>query len=240
MDMMLNTTTPGASVAGRGAPSGAPAFCKTEKSVVLTNVYIDGFNFYYGELRHSQFKWLNIQDFFSRVLGQRHQIGVIKLFTAKVQDRQEAPGSAKRQDTYLKTLGRVCPKVEIIYGHFLRHCLRMENADPPPSTVRVWKTEEKGSDVNLAVHLLNDGWRNSFDCAVVVSNDSDLASSMELVRKECRKSVGLITPGAPLRRTSFELRKHADFIRQFRRWHFEASLLPESVPDTTLHKPADW
>ena len=37
------------------------------------------------------------------------------------------------------------------------------------------KTEEKGSAVNLAVHLLNDGWLDAYDCAVVISNDSDLA-----------------------------------------------------------------
>ena len=41
--------------------------------------------------------------------------------------------------------------------------------------VEVIKTEEKGSDVNLAVHLLNDAWLDRYECAVVVSNDSDLA-----------------------------------------------------------------
>jgi hypothetical protein len=50
----------------------------------------------------------------------------------------------------------------------------MENAYPPPNSVTVWKNEEKGSDVNLAVHLLDDSWRSGFDCAVIVSNDSDL------------------------------------------------------------------
>ncbi|WP_084604822.1 DUF4160 domain-containing protein [Desulfonatronum thioautotrophicum] len=28
----------------------------------------------------------------------------------------------------------------------------MEHANPPPSSVEVWKNEEKGSDVNLATH----------------------------------------------------------------------------------------
>lgn len=48
--------------------------------------------------------------------------------------------------------------------------------------VDIIKTEEKGSDVNLAVHLLNDGWLDAYDCAVVVSNDSDLAEAMRLVK----------------------------------------------------------
>lgn len=41
-------------------------------------------------------------------------------------------------------------------------------------TVSVLKTEEKGSDVNLAVDLLHDCVQGLYDCVVVISNDSDL------------------------------------------------------------------
>ena len=56
-------------------------------------------------------------------------------------------------------------------------------------TEQVIKTEEKGSDGNLAVHLLNDGWLDAYDCAVVVSNDSDIAEAMRLVRHTASWSV---------------------------------------------------
>ena len=59
---------------------------------------------------------------------------------------------------------------------------------------QVIKTEEKGSDVNLAVHLLNDSWLDVYDCAVVVSNDSDIAEAMRLARHHHGKLIGLITP----------------------------------------------
>jgi len=95
--------------------------------------------------------------------------------------------------------------VTTILGHFLRNKVKAENAKPPPDLVQVWKNEEKGSDVNLAVHLLNDAWKNEYDCAVVVSNDSDLAESMRLA-KQHNKVIGLITPGAPKRKTSVQLR----------------------------------
>jgi hypothetical protein len=42
----------------------------------------------------------------------------------------------------------------------------------------------------LAVHLLNDAWLNEYDCAIVVSNDSDLAESMRFVREEHHKMIG--------------------------------------------------
>ena len=42
--------------------------------------------------------------------------------------------------------------------------------------LRVMKTEEKGSDVNLATHLLVDAFDDAFNIAVIISNDSDLKS----------------------------------------------------------------
>ena len=71
--------------------------------------------------------------------------------------------------------------LEIIYGSFQTHKKRLPLANPPAGGVgsaEILDTEEKGSDVNLAVHLVNDAWHGRFDCAVVVSNDSDLAEAM--------------------------------------------------------------
>jgi uncharacterized LabA/DUF88 family protein len=58
----------------------------------------------------------------------------------------------------------------------------MPLAANPSKTAEVIHTEEKGSDVNLGVHLVNDAWLNRYDCAVVVSNDSDLAEAISLVK----------------------------------------------------------
>ena len=77
--------------------------------------------------------------------------------------------------------------------------------------MEVIKTEEKGSDVNLAVHLLNDAWLDRYECAVVVSNDSDLAEATRLVKEHTGKALGLITPGDS--NASRQLLKHADFTR---------------------------
>lgn len=104
---------------------------------------------------------------------------------------------------------------------------------------RVIKTEEKGSDVNLAVQLLNDAWLDVFDCAVVVSNDSDLAEAMRLVKvHHPQKPIGLITPGE--RKTSKQLKVHADFVRSIRPGAIKSSQLPDPIPGTNIHKPAAW
>lgn len=48
------------------------------------------------------------------------------------------------------------------------------------ATVR--KREEKGSDVNVATHLLRDVLKGEVDAAIVVSNDSDLALPLRFAR----------------------------------------------------------
>lgn len=106
--------------------------------------------------------------------------------------------------------------------------------------VQVIKTEEKGSDVNLAVHALNDAWLDRYDCAVIVSNDSDLAEALSII-KDRGKRIGLVTPGAiKSRPTSPVLRRHADFIRRIHTSALVTSQLPSPIPGTTLVKPHDW
>jgi len=104
--------------------------------------------------------------------------------------------------------------------------------------VNVIKTEEKGSDVNIAVHLLNDAWLDHYDCAVIVSNDSDLAESLRLVKEQHKKKIGLITPGKT--HPSRELLKYADFTKRIRKGVLGASQLPDRIPGTTIHKPKVW
>lgn len=207
------------------------------KPLYHTIVYVDGFNFYYGEVRGTPWKWLDPAALFQKVLGPQNMLVQVKYFTARVQPAPTDPDANVRQDAYLRALQAHCPLVELHYGHFLRHCVSMENASPPPPSVKVWKNEEKGSDVNLALHVLNDAWQNAYDCAVIVS---DLAESLRLVKLQNSKLIGLVTPGAPTRKTSWQLKQHADFVKPVRTWMLKASQLPNPIPGTTIHKPPRW
>lgn len=103
----------------------------------------------------------------------------------------------------------------------------------------VYKSEEKGSDVNLAAYLLRDAFMGDCDCAVVVSNDSDLLTPIRIAQQECKLVVGLITPRS---HGSAELRKLANFQRPIRNHQLGASQLPAQLSDTagTMTKPAGW
>ena len=104
---------------------------------------------------------------------------------------------------------------------------------------RVIKTEEKGSDVNLAVHLLNDGYKQDYEMAVMITNDSDLLEPMRIVKQDLKLPVGLVNPH---KTPSFSLRQHATFIKQLRTGVLSASQFGNSLTDKngTFHKPATW
>ena len=208
--------------------------------LMRTFVYVDGFNLYYGALKGTSWKWLDLVALFEKVLQQHHDILKVKYFTARLSGTSADQSKPQRQDIYLRALQRFRPEVEVYFGHFLRHRVRALLAQPMGDrhTVEVIRTEEKGSDVNLAVHLLNDGWLGAYDCGVVVSNDSDVAEAMRLVREQHGKRIGLVTPGTG--RPSQQLKKHADFARHIRTNGLRHSQLPNPIPGTNIRKPATW
>lgn len=98
--------------------------------------------------------------------------------------------------------------------------------------------EEKGSDVNLASHLLNDAWKGSFDAAAVLSNDTDLITPIQMVSVQLGKPVFVVCPGrwqmAP------GLQNVATYVRHIRSSMLAASQFPDPIPGTTIRKPAGW
>ena len=83
----------------------------------------------------------------------------------------------------MASITKYIPQLRIKLGLFQQRKVMMPRADNEEKFVYVIRTEEKGTDVNLAVNLLNDMWLDKYDCAVIISNDSDLAEAMCLVRK---------------------------------------------------------
>ena len=201
-----------------------------------TNVYVDGFNLYYGALKGTPYKWLDLNKLFT-VRYPDNDIQKIKYFTARIYGRDD-PGKRTRQAFYWRAL-RTFSHIEIIEGNFQTNKARMPLVSPPPNTVEVWKTEEKGSDVNLAVHLLNDAYKKDYEVAIVVSNDSDFGEAIRIVTEELSLKVGLCFPGT---RPSVILKKYATFVGQIRKSHLAKSLLPNQLHDAAgmFFKPPTW
>lgn len=205
-----------------------------------TIVYIDGFNLYYGAVKGTPYKWLNVAVMCQLLLPQ-HNIVKIKYYTAKVSARPHDPGQPVRQQTFLRALETI-PNLEIVYGQFLQSTISMLLANPQPGGPKfatVVKTEEKGSDVNIAAHMVHDGHLGLYDTAVIVSNDSDLVEPVKIARYELHKTVGMLNPQ---KRPSHSLRQHVNFMKPIRKGVLGQSQFPLQLTDATgtFHKPPSW
>jgi hypothetical protein len=217
-----------------------------------TIVYVDGFNLYYGCLRETPYRWLDLSKL-CRALLPKNQIVGIRYFTAQVQARPWDATQPQRQQAYLRAL-RTLPEVTIHEGHFLTKPTRLPLADPPPGGLPsscvhripggprlAWvnRTEEKGSDVNLATYLLCDGFYNEYEVAAVISNDSDLALPIQVARRVFNRNVIVLNP---CKVQSVELRKVASFVKPIRAGVLQSSQFPPSLTDANgaITKPSVW
>ena len=208
---------------------------------IRTAVYIDGFNLYYGAVRNTPHKWLDLRRVAELVAPHGHLIALIKYFTAHVKPTLRDPGVGQRQKSYLTALQAYRPEIKFIYGRFTIGEATVEPFDQTlPPRVHGRKPSEKGTDVNLAVHLLHDAWLDQYDAALVISNDTDLEEAIRLVRADCGKKVGLVPPISNGRKVSHRLITATDFQRELRTATLAVAQLPNPIPGTNLHKPATW
>lgn len=204
-----------------------------------TNVYIDGFNLYYGALKGTTRKWLDPLAL-CKLLFPRNSINRIRYFTAIVDARPNDPQQPVRQQTYIRAL-ETLECLSVHYGQFQTRTTRMPLAKPRQNgakTVEVLKTEEKGSDVNLGSHLLMDAFRKDCKAAIVISNDADLKEPVTMAR-QLGVIVGIVNPHPPKKRS---LDLEGNFFKQLRAGPVAASQFAAELTDEngTFRIPADW
>ncbi len=215
-----------------------------------TIVYIDGFNLYYRALRGTPNRWLDIAALSAASMGAGTTIKRINYYTARVSGRVD-PDAPRRQHAYLRALATL-PTVHIHYGNFLASRKWAGLVQPPefrpPFTppggthldvAYVWKTEEKGSDVNLGVHLVRDAAKGHFDAAAVLTNDTDLVEPIRIVVQEFGLPVTLLCPSS---KPSASLIA-ASTTRRHIGPYIGPCLFPDTVMDAhgrPIPKPAGW
>jgi hypothetical protein len=162
------------------------------------NVYIDGFNLYYCAVKYTPYKWLNLR-FFCQTLFPSKTINEIKYFSARVKAIPWDLDAPSRQEVYWRAL-KTIPGLSIIEGSFVSWPYYLPkypfepDADGHPVKSRVQRTEEKGSDVNLAAYLVYDNCMHITDESIVLSNDSDLAKAIGLITVELKRPVTVVNP----------------------------------------------
>ncbi len=209
-----------------------------------TNFYVDGFNLYYRAVKDTPYKWLDLLKL-CQTLIPTHQVNLIRYFTALIRPRPESSGSRRRQLVFIRALETI-PNLTIHYGQFRERRIRRPLVAPTTGqgrTVEVFDTEEKGTDVNLASYLLMDGAAGEYEQAVVISNDSDLATPIRMVRDRLRLPVGVVNPNVVQRSvTPKDLIDAATFVRRLRSSTLRVCQFPPELTDSrgTISNPPEW
>jgi uncharacterized LabA/DUF88 family protein len=197
--------------------------------------YVDGFNLYHGlKARHGRkYLWLDLQELALRFLKPAQLLVEVQYFTARVRNQAEAE---QRQAAYLDALAAHSPLVNVVQGRF------QEKTHECWSCGSQWVSyEEKETDVSIAVQLVEDGVRDVFDTALLISADSDLCPAVRsLKRISADKRIIAVFPP---RRHSEDLRRTTDGLVKINDVSLRNSQLPPTVVTAAgvmLARPKYW
>lgn len=232
------------------------------------SVYVDGFNLYHGakelmrrEAPGQSWKWLDLRAVAQR-LAPRDRIRSVRYFTATVSSPPGDVSAPQRQQTYIRAL-RALPDTSVHFGQFVvrdKAVPLVQRLDEDQvaaitaiglplhlhpdgnATVRAWRTEEKGSDVNLATFLLADAFRvPQFEKAMVISNDTDLCEPIRLVAQELGAPVVVVNPRGH-HQPAAALQRVASETRRLRAATLLQCQLPDQLEDENgiIVRPSGW
>lgn len=183
--------------------------------------FIDGFNLYHAidRLKKPHLKWLDISKLTSIFIDPAlHEISAIYYFSAFATWRQ----TVSRHQEYVKALNSV--GVSCVMGHFKnkdRSCFNCGSK---------WVAhEEKETDVNIALYLLNEGYKDSYDLAFLITQDSDIVPAVKMSRISFpNKSIRIISPPGFLHSKEL-VSASGSKAGKIKEIHLERSLFPENV-----------
>lgn len=183
--------------------------------------FVDGFNFYHAvdALAKDHLKWVNLWGLMRAFIQpDRQELSAVYYFSAIAEYRANKAARHKKYLSVLKEAG-----VTPILGSFKAKKLECQRCGYS------WTGhEEKQTDVNIAIWIVQEAFRNNYDEAFLVSRDSDLVPALRFIREMPRgRRIKIIAP--PGLRHSKELAKYADKLATIKEIHLERNLFPETV-----------
>ncbi|MBI4299491.1 MAG: NYN domain-containing protein [Chloroflexi bacterium] len=127
-------------------------------------IFIDGSNLYHALKDNYGRADLNFAEFVRKLVGDRRLFRTY--YYNILQDPERNPDGYKEQHDFLETL-RATPYLEVRLG-----TTKFQQGVPV----------EKGVDITLATDMLQYGWNNLYDVAILVSGDGDFAYALQTVK----------------------------------------------------------
>jgi uncharacterized LabA/DUF88 family protein len=201
---------------------------------------VDGFNLYYGLVKDGPHKWLDLEKYFTMLRPDDHILKIL-YFTSLIDGPRK-----QNQEEYLRAL-RTCHRVEIVLGKFMKRTVTCRVPSCRHQGSRQYTTtEEKGTDVNIAVRMLDDAHNDRCDNLILVSGDSDLAPVLSLVRRlfPLKRIITYIPAKASAReaRYSRSLHDHSHKLSFLPESTLGPAQFPATLTDSNgaFQKPASW
>lgn len=185
--------------------------------------FIDGFNLYHAihELKQPYLKWLDLRKLFSHLSRPKSQIITQILFFSAYPTWKADSYRRHRQYVMALTTTGVIP----VLGKFKNkpaHCNQCG--------AKWVRHEEKETDVNLALAMLDMAYKDLYDHAFVLTRDSDIAPAIHKVKQNFPNKK--ITIFAPFNyRHSTELIQASDYHKTIKLKHISTSLFPSDIYD---------
>jgi uncharacterized LabA/DUF88 family protein len=201
-------------------------------------VYVDGYNFYYGlrngGVKWKRFYWLDIVKFFERMMLPNQELVEVNYYSARPLDDQQA---ADNQDV-LFSANLLNPKFKLHLGRYKKKKFKCQNCGFKNKTY-----EEKESDVRVATGMLVDMYNKRCDITIVVSADSDMIPSVEIIKQAAPEHP--VHVFVPPTQKSFALASKCDHVVWLGHYRarFVQSVLPENVTlknGYIVHRPENW
>jgi len=196
-------------------------------------IYIDGFNFYHAIMRDRNlrpYRWVDFDALGRSILSSKESLERVYFFTAFYPGR---PDKEARHKVFLRA--QRTKQVEVVLGTFRRKEKYCKSCK-----ITSIGYEEKESDVNIAVHVVRDAFRDVYDTAMLLSNDSDLIPAIRAVKEDFpNKTVKMLFPPGG---ASNSLKLEADSYMRLKLKHVRDNQFPNSIAagNATIEKPREW
>ncbi len=166
--------------------------------------YVDGFNLYHAidALHKPHLKWLDLRKLSHRLLLDRsnEQLTLVRYFSAV---KKTNPAKAAKHREYISALQH--EQVSVILGRFTAKETECRNCS------HVWMADnEKETDVNLALNVVVDAFKDLFDRAYIITADSDQAATFAMMRSlfPNKEMVTVSPPGMELSKSILTFASH--------------------------------
>ncbi len=196
--------------------------------------FVDGFNLYHSiSESHSQYKWLDYNALANAFIAKsKEHLSKVYYFSAFAVWN---PEKMARHKNYIKALELA--GVEVVLGKFKK----VRKKCRALCKKRYTTFEEKETDVNIALYMLELAVREKYDKALLFSGDSDLIPAVKAVQRIApQKQIQVVIPFG---RSAQDLKNACDSSSKIKLKHLQKSQFPSEILDNgrcIVKRPPSW